>query len=167
MISETERLFMKAMYVCSHVLGKNLGVILAILLALQGAGCQDDPSAAFHAARDRYIQGDFSGAVAGMDAFLNRFQHRKLERRAWFIKGKAQMGMNDLEAASTSFQRVIDLASTSLEADKARYKLVFIDELQGKLDEAIKGYQRIANQASVMRGEAQARLRAIREYSPQ
>ncbi len=135
--------------------------VLATLLSLIvfcTAGCDGQRSSeAFHRGRDLVIKGQFDAAESALAAFEKQHPGHALLSRARFLRAKAKLGGGDLPQARQLFQQTIDQFPQSDEADKARYKLAFIELVDGNTRQAEQQFQDIVKQSrSIYLAEATA-----------
>ncbi|MCS7468469.1 tetratricopeptide repeat protein [Stieleria sp. ICT_E10.1] len=127
------------------------GVLAAFLLlmAFCTSGCDGQRSSeAFHRGRDLVIKGQFDAAESELAAFEKQNPGHTLLSRARFLRAKAKLGAGDLPQARQLFQQTIDRFPESDEADKARYKLAFVELLDGNTRQAERQFQDIVDHSS-------------------
>ncbi|QDV47125.1 Outer membrane protein assembly factor BamD [Stieleria neptunia] len=131
---------------------------LLMLMAVCTTGCDNQPSGeAFHRGRELLIKGQFDAAESVLAEFETQHPGHALSSRTRFLRAKAKLGAGDLPQARQLFQQTIDRFPKSDEADKARYKLAFIELLDGNTQQAEQQFQDIVNQSrSIYIAEAHA-----------
>ncbi|QDV88218.1 tetratricopeptide repeat protein [Planctomycetes bacterium TBK1r] len=136
------------------------GVLTAslLLIVVYTTGCDGQRSSeAFHRGRDLVIKGQFDAAESALAAFEKQHPGHVLLSRTRFLRAKAKLGAGDLPQARQLFQQTIDQFPESDEADKARYKLAFIELIDGNNQQAEQQLQDIVKQSrSIYLAEATA-----------
>ncbi|WP_372896975.1 tol-pal system YbgF family protein [Stieleria sp.] len=129
-----------------------------LLVAFCTNGCDGQQSSeAFHRGRDLVIKGQFDAAESELAEFERQHPGHTLSSRARFLRAKAKLGAGDLPQSRQLFQQTIDQFPQSDEADKARYKLAFIELLDGNTQQAEQQFQVIVKQSrSIYLAEATA-----------
>ncbi|MDV6032155.1 MAG: tetratricopeptide repeat protein [Phycisphaera sp. RhM] len=138
-----------------------------MLIAFCTAGCDGQRSSeAFHRGRDLVIRGQFDAAESELAEFEKQNPGHTLLSRARFLRAKAKLGAGDLPQARQLFQQTIDRFPQSDEAGKARYKLAFIELIDGNTQQAEQQFQDIVKQSrSIYLAEATA-MRAMLDRQP-
>ena len=114
-----------------------------LLLAVSGCGRSNDAKQ-FHDARNLLIGGKYDQALPALDAYLETNSEGKFRSRAQFLIAKAQLGRGNLKEAKAAFVRTKNLYPQTLEAHKARYKLALVAMLEGRDQDAILQFERMA-----------------------
>ena len=106
-----------------------------------GAEGDNDPEAdraAYNAAKDKLVSGDFKGAIAGFEAYLGEFPQGMSRANAHFWAGKLYSDQKepDLKKAEGHFQAVADDYPDHSKAPKSLYILAVMQAKAGEVSPA-------------------------------
>lgn len=127
-------------------------------------GCESNGAAGieFNDGRSALMKGQYELAEKRLSAFTTNRSSHPLGSRAWFLRAKAQVGIGDLDQASSLFQETIRRFPASEEAHKSRYKLAYIKLLQGDQVGARQAFQEVIDRSpGTLVPEANAMVRML------
>lgn len=136
------------------------------LLVLTGCGGRRSGDGRFQQGRDALKQGQYAEAIRLLEEHLDRNPQGRLASRASFLIAKAQLGLDDLDAAEREFQRTVRDFPQSEEHHKARFKLAEVALLRGDVDQAEAQFTELAQTPDgTLAPEAAAMARFLSEVT--
>ncbi len=92
--------------------------------------------AAYLSAFNALKQGDYDGAVAGFQRFVQQYPETSYSDNAWYWLGEARYVQRDYAGALTALQTVANRFATSDKMPAALYKIGVVQDEQGETDNA-------------------------------
>jgi TolA-binding protein len=88
--------------------------------------------------------GRFAEGIDQLNRYVDAYPRGRNVSRAHLFLAKAHIGLNRTDKAKEIFNTILRDYPDSLEAHKARYKLAFMEYLEGNEAAALKGFESLA-----------------------
>jgi TolA-binding protein len=107
--------------------------------------CPDKQAgSAFLQARELVTQGQYEAAIPMLESYLETTPQGKHASRAGLFLGKANLALGKVEEARKAWRMTVETYPTTLEGHKCRYKLAFLDAMEGKDQQAYEAFRALA-----------------------